>query len=366
MKKFFLLYIFYSFTIVGYSQPPTETVGNPAFPTSVNTYTGWVNQGVLTFSGNAEVQNAEPSNNRLGSGGGNVFFSNTIGINFEISNFPTPQAKPDRIELIFGMHNYDEANLSELYLEYSTNGLNYFKLPYSRYLPELYPATPWAAMEASFQNSIDIKNLRLRFTQTSSSKQFRIDDIFLRYYSLLPIKLQQFSASVLRSTVNLVWKASSGSDKESFVVEKSTDGHIFNFAAEQTAKGSGTYNYQFTENPTSATTYYRLKMKNEEGTFTYSNVLRVNTKAATKNLIQNIYPLPTKGTLNLQFQSGKAEQADVVITDVSGKTLIKKSISLLEGTNHSFINIHSLNQGVYLLKIVTRQGNEIRKIVVEE
>lgn len=365
MKYLLTLVILCSFNLPSYSQPPTETIGTPTGSVSVSKYTGWTNQGVLTFSGNAEVQNTEPSNNRLGSGGGNIFFTNKAGTYFEMSGFDSIQ--PDDIEIIFGMYNYDTTNLKELLLEYSTDGINYFQLPYKRYLAELYQPTPWTSMQANILKKINVRNLHLRFTQTLSTKQFRIDDIFLRYYFALAIKLQEFTSSLHKNSVSLSWKASSDSRNETFSVEKSSDGTNFTTLQEQSAKGSGTFNYLFTDpSPLSASVYYRLKMRSQDGSDSYSKILHVQPKLAENNILQNVYPLPAKSRLNIQIQSSKTEKAEISVTDISGKKLITNSISLTAGINNSVINVQSLNKGVYFLKVVTSQTTEIRKIVVEQ
>ena len=87
--KIILLSILLSFLMTAtLAQFQSEKVGNPSTNTIVSAYTGWVNQGILTFSGNADVQTLHPSNNADGSGGGNVFFTNTPGKYFKISGFP--------------------------------------------------------------------------------------------------------------------------------------------------------------------------------------------------------------------------------------------------------------------------------------
>ena len=365
MKQLFF-FILTVISAVGSTQPPTEDCGDPTTSTSVSAYNGWLNQGVLNFSGNAEVQNTQPSNNRLGSGGGNIYFAKVLGTYFEMSGFPTTPQAPDNIEVIFGMHNYDTTRLNELLLEYSIDGLTYLPLNYRRYLPMLYAPTPWATMQAVIPKGIDPVNLRLRFTQNSSDKEFRLDDIFLRYYYLLPIRLQQFSATSRGHSVQLFWAASSHNNQEVFYVEKGRDGIHFTTISEQTAKGRGTFTYQLIDdNALNALAYYRLKMINEDGSFTYSYILRVQPKLDTKNILLNVYPLPAKDKLNFQIESSETAKATASITDLSGKTMLIRSLTLVEGINTVSINIQQIQKGLYLLKVATKETSETRKIIIE-
>ncbi len=363
MKKFLLLFIFCSLTLAAYNQfVPTETVGNPTAPTSVTSYKGWKNQGLLTFSGTAEVQNTQPSDNRLGSGGGNVFFTNAPGTNFEISGFPSTIDKPASIAIVFGMYNYDTANLSELLLEYSTDGINYRRLKYERYLPQLYPATPWAAMEAGFKNtdtgrgSISPKDLRFRFTQTSATKQFRIDDIFLSYVFLLPIKLQQFTSTLnennlSKKTVQLTWQTASESNNDYFDVERSTDG--INFLSIGKVKGVGTGSttntYSFTDNNPNYINQYRLKQVDMDGKSSYSKILFVKvSKANPLVLFENA----VRGNLPLQVNAEQNNIGSLTIFDFSGREHLH-----FKGKNGSQnINVSGLSSGKYLIRLNTNDG----------
>lgn len=104
MKNLLLFLILSSLNSVAYEQQ-LETVGYPDTTTQVNVYTGWTNQGLLTFSGNAEVQNTQPSDYQGASGAGNIFFTNTPGTYFEISDFPPDTVS--NIHIMYGIRNYD-------------------------------------------------------------------------------------------------------------------------------------------------------------------------------------------------------------------------------------------------------------------
>lgn len=361
MKYLFTFVILCSFKSLAYSQPPTETVGNPTDSALVSMYKGWTNQGVLTFSGTAQVQNIQPSNYQSASRGGNVFFTNTSGTYLEISGFPSDSI--DRFEMAFGIYNSDTANSNSFLIEYSKDGINYFPFPDSN--SSNYPASAWTRKFVSLDSHLNPKDLRLRFTQTSATTQIRIDDIDFGYAILLSIKLQQFTSLLNENSVLLSWTASSSSSREIFSVEKSSNGTNFTTLQEQSAKGSGTYNYSFTDpSPLSASTYYKLKMRSEDGSDSYSKILHVQPKPAQNNILQSIYPLPAKDRLNIQIQSSKTEKAEISVADVSGKTLITNYVLLAEGANNAVINIQLLDKGVYFLKVVTSQATETRKIVI--
>ena len=97
MKFFLLSFSLLVITTSAFCQIQSETVGTPTAYTPVNTYTGWRNQGVLTFQGTAEVRYFQPSI----ANGGYVFFTDSTSTFLEISGFSLTYA--DRLEINFGV-----------------------------------------------------------------------------------------------------------------------------------------------------------------------------------------------------------------------------------------------------------------------
>lgn len=156
----------------------SENVGTPSGTIAVGSYTGWQNASPITFQGNADVRNTQPSTGYAGaSGGGNVFMGVSAGEGvFEISNIST--LGYNAIFLQFGAFKSTTASdMTELKVEYSVDGVNY--------LPLTFPAQPTGTGTAiwrliSIQETIPaVPGLRLRWNNTSTNTSFRIDDIKL-------------------------------------------------------------------------------------------------------------------------------------------------------------------------------------------
>ncbi len=368
MKKlyFFIVVIFSCLAI--YSQPPLETIGNPARTTSVATYTGWSNQGIVTYTGNAEVQNTNPSNSLYASGGGNVFFTNTPGVYFQLSGLP-PAQYHDGIGIEFDLFGYDTAHLNELNLTFSTDsGVTWSNLPYYRFWGPFFAPTPWDHFSTSFSDmasSINITKLMFKFTQTTSTKTFRIDDVRLTYYVLLPIKLTDFTATVSNGTTVLKWNASTSTNKELFVVEKSKDGVHFANAGQQYARGNGEYSYTFNDEfNRNSKTFYRLKMVSTDGKVSYSKVVIVNAESLSNKLIQAVYPLPAKDVLHVLLTNDAGKKINLSIMDSKGSLRMQRSILLSNGIINYQLNIDHLEAGIYYLIVDDLQTKETKKIAI--
>ncbi|RYE01292.1 MAG: hypothetical protein EOP50_02265, partial [Sphingobacteriales bacterium] len=160
----------------------------------VNTYTGWQNQGTLSFSGSiisgtggslqqADVRTSTPSTTAPSysgaSGVSNVFFGTASGVNnrsFVISNINTTNLVD--LKLSFGILRDNISN--ELTLEVSSDNVNWTPLTYTS-----PAANTWTYITAS--GSIpSTSNLRIRFSKNSGTS-FRLDDIKLVGYRPDPV-----------------------------------------------------------------------------------------------------------------------------------------------------------------------------------
>ncbi len=102
----------------------------------------------------------------------------------------------------------------------------------------------------------------------------------------LPVTLKQFGLQVTNGNVVLNWVTANEFNMKEYVVERSADGRTFGVAGTVAAKNTINENrYSFTDaQAIKGTGFYRLKMTNVDGTFTYSEILRADAKAIGKLL----------------------------------------------------------------------------------
>ena len=153
----------------------SENVGTPAATTPVATYTGWENTTPVTFSGNADVRTTTPSTGYTGaSASGNVYFAATAGNQLTISGINS--SAYSAISLSLGHYKSTTTGNNELIIEVSSDGSTFTPLTYTR--PTGAGTASWILITPT--GSIPaVDNLRIRFRQTSTTTQFRIDDIKL-------------------------------------------------------------------------------------------------------------------------------------------------------------------------------------------
>ena len=151
----------------------SENMGSPSGTTGTASNV-FQNSG-LTFAGTADVRATTASSGYTGaSGSGNIFITNGVGINFTISGINTTGSTG--LSLTFGHYKSTSASNNELVVEVSADGTTYSPLTYSR--PTGSGTAAW--LKISPTGAIpSAANLRIRFRQTSSTAQFRIDDVVL-------------------------------------------------------------------------------------------------------------------------------------------------------------------------------------------
>jgi hypothetical protein len=168
----------------------------------------------------------------------------------------------------------------------------------------------------------------------------------------LPLNLISFNATLQKKSVLLQWTTAQEVNTAYFNVEKSQDGKMFTAFKQAAAAGnaSGVSSYSITDaQPFAGESWYRLKMVDKDGQYVYSNAIAIN------NLLQKtitINPNPVANVLNLNVQSLTAGKATIVISDVNGKLLLQKAITVSSGSNIIPLAVDQLTKGMYILKFV--------------
>ncbi len=171
--KIKLLFLVLVFSSLSWGQVFTENMGTPTGNTAI-AINVFQNTG-FSFSGTADVRITSPSLGYSGfSAGGNIFFTNTIGKNFQISGIDTSALTS--LTLSLGHFKSTTASSNELVIEVSSDGVLYNPLTYTR---TTGTGTANWALISPIGTIPSTTNLRIRFTQSSVTPTFRIDDVKL-------------------------------------------------------------------------------------------------------------------------------------------------------------------------------------------
>jgi hypothetical protein len=178
----------------------------------------------------------------------------------------------------------------------------------------------------------------------------------------LPIELTDFTCSVQSpGVVKISWTTQSELNNDYFDVERSLDGESFTKIT--SAQGAGTttqIHYYSTDdnNAPAGTIYYRLKQVDFDGTYTYSEVDKVDNPYATP---VNVYPNPASNSFSINLNGLVLTSFSLI--DMTGREIkIPTSVDPLKIT----ANTTELVTGIYIVRIVLNGQLYRLKVLVEK
>lgn len=174
---------------------------------------------------------------------------------------------------------------------------------------------------------------------------------------VLPVSLLSFTGNNKDESIQLNWSTATEVKLQKFIVERSADGIRYNEVANISAKGingSGS-NYVFTyKAPFAGISYYRLKVLDDDGSFTYSNIL--SFKTTTRDLVVKIIsPNPFYNDVVIEMQSNKDRKVQMQVFDMTGKILLNRSEIIKAGVNNYRLSLSELSPGMYFVQYQSEQ-----------
>ena len=166
----------------------------------------------------------------------------------------------------------------------------------------------------------------------------------------LGIKMLDYGTELSQNQneATIYWEVIDEFDVSHYIIEKSTDGKVFEAIAEIPSHNAGEkpYKYEFTDyNPILGDNYYRLVEIEADGReFNYSHKVIRKTKAELE-----LYPNPISNDLNINFGRKLSADAEISIYDVLGNLVYCKAIGQ-KCSNHK-INMENQDKGMYFLFI---------------
>lgn len=176
---------------------------------------------------------------------------------------------------------------------------------------------------------------------------------------VLPLQIISFTATRNFNSNVLLWKTAQEVNTSYFEIQRSGDGINFSATGRINAAGNTQSNYSFTDqHPLNGIDYYRLKITDGDGKYTYSKIIQVNNTTVTSMVIK---PNPsTNGKFLLDLGAIK-NNIIVRITDNNGREVYTQQLSLAQNIT---INL-SKPKGIYHLQVFYDGGRGTQKVVVE-
>lgn len=178
----------------------------------------------------------------------------------------------------------------------------------------------------------------------------------------LPLTLLSFTGEQQSKTNLLKWVTSQEINTSYFELERSDNANNYSVIKSLLAAGNSSIarNYVSTdEHPFTGNNFYRLKMVDKDGKFTYSNIVLL--RVLQNDVLLSVFPNPTADRLNIAISgSTNIGQIQLRLFDNAGKLVAEQSNT---NNNGLTLDISKYASGVYLLKIMYSDKEETIRFI---
>ena len=180
----------------------------------------------------------------------------------------------------------------------------------------------------------------------------------------LPVKLLSFSGTKkIANEDYLTWHVADELDMKNYEVELSETGNDFKTIGTVPISASAGYDkvYSFVNASMFYTNnFYRLKMVNIDGSFAYSNIIKLANRSKIINELK-LYPSPATEFVTINIDSKIAQNTTIEVVNAIGQSFFKKKMKLVKGVNSIMIDISIMPKGILFFKV----NDMIEKLIVE-
>ena len=180
----------------------------------------------------------------------------------------------------------------------------------------------------------------------------------------LPVLLKSFVAEKQTTSVVLKFVTASEPGLKNFSIERSADGINFSPIGTIASKGDASTGSVYTfidPSPKQGINFYRLKMIDKDGRFTYSWIVIV--QFSDNQQAVKVFPNPANDNLYINF-SNSAETYACRLLDTEGKTVWAADVNT--STRNTFsVNTSNLAEGVYFVSVKNEKADYRQKVVIK-
>lgn len=209
-------------------------------------------------------------------------------------------------------------------------------------------------------NAIDFRYGAQSGAIASNGAGVRLNSLWFRQFSLappsvLPVKLNNFSAYLADKDVNLTWTANE-ENVSHYIIQRSMDGINFSDIAVVFANNNSsasTYKYK-DANISSQTNivYYRLEMvDNGKANGTYSSIQAIRLGKETEALKMTVFPNPAKDQVRVALPNSWQGKT-VILQLYNGNGAISQSMQIANAGQTQNMQLDKVSKGFYIIKAI--------------
>ncbi|MFL5738622.1 MAG: T9SS type A sorting domain-containing protein [Flavisolibacter sp.] len=183
--------------------------------------------------------------------------------------------------------------------------------------------------------------------------------------TVLPVSLLEFTGEKVGDKVNLSWRIGGSHSFSHFDIQRSTDGVGFVSIGSRILTNATEYNWiDILTSNNGDGVYYRLKMVDFDGKFSYSKILSLKFQTNTEDVF--VFPNPSTVNAFVSFTSKKAGLITLQVADASSRVLFTKAIQVEKGKNSIELNtIWASSPGTYFIRIIQNGESYKTKFIIQ-
>lgn len=177
---------------------------------------------------------------------------------------------------------------------------------------------------------------------------------------------QSLEGQNLQVGTMLNWSTAYEENNAVFIVERSDDGSTFNDIGKVDGAGTSTdiKQYNFLDIMANAErSYYRLKQVDEDGTFSYGEVVAVPQVYTNNFMVARMSNVATQDMFEWTIDSMKDGDLTLSVSNLLGEEVFSEDMMLTAGLNDLSVDLSSNPEGIY--KIAMSMEDEVETLVVK-
>jgi hypothetical protein len=185
---------------------------------------------------------------------------------------------------------------------------------------------------------------------------------------VLPVTILNFTANyIAANNVKVSWSTTDEMNASYYVVERSSNGSDFTEVSQVNASESvnPVHSYNVNDqlyNVNSNIVYYRLRIVEKDGQYSYSKIIPVKLDQPENNM--SVYPNPVDNYAIVNLYSDRPGNGVLRLIDEAGRQILVKSFTVIGGNNNLTIEqLGHLPKGIYVIQVMLNNNLYNQKIV---
>jgi hypothetical protein len=331
----------------------------------------WVKRGFIYKTGPSETQFNITIKNNAPGGGGNDWVLDDIKLATCYPNLIMNPSDTAKLCADYLVHLSDTVksyfnNYTSFCWQKSTDGVNWVNTNNCGTAVPVFKNGLWEyVVDTVFTVAASDSGMHFRVKVATTDANLLEDQcavensqkVYLQVFSMdcraLEEKFLNFTGNIIKGYAELKWTPKNQHDLGKYEIERSSDGINFKkIGVINTSESLNQTGYGFIDpDRLNSTAFYRLKLVSKEGrSKIYSKTIHLFN---ANDPFKVSSPNPFKGNLKLDIFLPVDGKIDIQISNVLGKLMVKKEVTLSKGNSHLTLSeTNSLPQGWYIIRTI--------------